>query len=198
MKYNTLEVAALQPDYLGFIFYDRSPRNFAGEMPNVPKSIQKVGVFVNAPIREVIHTMRRYSIAIVQLHGDESPAYCEQLRKEFDTQSIELWKVFSVGQEFNFENLKPYENIVDKFLFDTSGAERGGNGIAFNWNILKEYASKTPFILSGGIGLDEVAAIKELAAELPQLFTIDVNSKLEITPGNKNIKQLEQFMQRLS
>ena len=195
MKHNVAEVATLLPDYLGFIFYDKSPRNFEGEIPKIPSNIKKVGVFVNEKIDSVIETATIHKLDIIQLHGEESPEYCGELSDL--TSNIEIWKVFSVGESFNYDLLKPYENVVNKFLFDTKGKNKGGNGVAFNWEILQKYPSKKPFILSGGIGLEEVDKIHTLMeSELP-LYAIDVNSKFEIGPGLKNSTELKQFINEL-
>lgn len=195
MKYNTQEVAALQPDYLGFIFFDGSPRNFQGDIPHLPNNIQKVGVFVDAEIAFAKAKIEQYNLDILQLHGSESPADIKELRKLTD---VKIWKVFAIKDAFDFEQLNPYEKLVDAFLFDTKGAQKGGNGYTFDWSILKDYASKTPFVLSGGIGLEEVDKVKEiLATDLP-ILALDVNSKFEVKPGLKDIEQLKRFQKELN
>ncbi len=211
MKYkeNIEAVAALQPDYLGFIFYEKSPRNFNSEIPVIPNSIKKVGVFVDASIDFILEKVKKHNFKAIQLHGNESAEYCKELKSRchsaFDAESIskqgnqiEIFKVFSIKDEFDFEILKPHEGIVDYFLFDTKGKEKGGNGYTFDWNVLKNYNSTTPFILSGGIGLEEVAKIKAiLKTDLP-IYCIDINSKFEIEPGLKNINDLEKFKKLLN
>ncbi len=201
MKYqdNIQTVATLLPDYLGFIFYEKSPRNFEGDIPKLPDSIKKTGVFVDASIEFIIKKVTQYNFKAIQLHGDETPEYCQNLDAKLldHRKSIEIWKVFSIKDEFDFNRLKPYEGIVDYFLFDTKGKEKGGNGYTFNWSVLKNYSSTTPFILSGGIGLTEIKKIKEiLKTDLP-IHGIDVNSKFEIEPGLKNIKELKKFITTL-
>lgn len=213
MKYkdNIEAVAALQPDYMGFIFYDKSPRNFDAEIPTISEDIKKVGVFVDAPINQVILKIAKYGLKAVQLHGNESPEYCQSLKntelslpiiedgKEagFTPYNFEVWKVFSIKDTFDFSRLTPYEGIVDCFLFDTKGKEKGGNGYTFDWTALKNYPSKTPFILSGGIGLNEIDNLKAiLNTDLP-IYAIDVNSKFEIEPGLKNSEELEKFKNAL-
>ncbi len=203
MKYNTLEVANLQPDYLGFIFYDKSSRFFDTEIPELPKTIKKVGVFVDATLEEVILKIKTFELQAVQLHGKESVNYCRQLKEKCRTElgkTIELIKVFSIKDHFNFEELKPYEAYCDYFLFDTKGELPGGNGFAFNWNVLKAYPSNKPYFLSGGIGLNEVENINEFleSQASKQCFAIDVNSKFEIKPGLKHIKALKKFKALLS
>lgn len=209
MKYqeNMQAVASLKPDYLGFIFYDKSPRNFEGEIAKLPSNIKKTGVFVDEPLNQVILKIAKYGLKAIQLHGDESPQYCQGLKevalslpiikdgKEvgFKPYDFEIIKVFSIKDTFDFDLLKPYEGVIDYFLFDTKGKEKGGNGYTFDWQVLKNYPSSTPFILSGGIGLEEIEKVKAiLKTDLP-IYAIDVNSKFEIEPGLKNIEELEKF-----
>jgi phosphoribosylanthranilate isomerase len=189
MKYseNILEVSQLLPDYLGFIFWKKSSRYFDGEIPEIPKSIKKVGVFVNATSEEIILKIKEYDLNVIQLHGNENPEFCKKLKQK----NIEIIKVFSVNDDFNFSILEPFENACDYFLFDTKGKLPGGNGITFNWQILQHYKLTKPFFLSGGIGLEEIENIKKL--NLP-IYAIDVNSKFEIEAGLKNIEQLKQLV----
>lgn len=211
MKYNTAEVAQLQPDYLGFIFYEKSPRNYdLNEIPSLTLGIKKVGVFVNADLDFVLEKINQFNFDGIQLHGNESPEYCEELKSRCQIEhvtlslpkrnrdpklkTIELWKVFSIKDTFDFSILEDYEAVVDKFLFDTKGKEKGGNGYTFDWSVLKKYNSQKPFILSGGIGLEELAAVQELQATGLPLYAIDVNSKFEDKPGLKNIKELNKLM----
>jgi len=194
MKYNTAEVAMLQPDYLGFIFYEKSPRNFEGVIPKLPNTIKKVGVFVNATKENVIEKIRIYKLNVIQLHGEETPQFCKELKSEVDTKII---KVFSVKDAFDFSILEPYEDVVDYYLFDTKGKEKGGNGIIFNWNILKHYPSTKPFILSGGIGSNVIEDLKKFITSSLPLYSIDVNSKFETKPGLKNIDTLKNFINEL-
>ena len=188
MKYpeNILEVSELLPDFLGFIFWEKSSRYFDGEIPEIPKLIKKVGVFVNATLEEISFKIKKYDLDLIQLHGNESPKFCEKLKKE----NIEIIKVFSVNDDFDFSLLKPFENTCNYFLFDTKGKLPGGNGITFNWQILQQYKLTKPIFLSGGIGLDEIENIKKL--NLP-IYAIDVNSKFEIEAGLKNIELLKNF-----
>ena len=160
MKYqdNIIQVAALQPDYLGFIFYEKSARNFdAVSIPNISESIKKTGVFVDADINFVKEKINTHKLKAVQLHGKESPEYCKQLHEE----NVEIFKVFSIKNEFDFGVLEPYNGIVNYFLFDTKGKLPGGDGYVFDWTILNNYPSTTPFFLSGGIGLNEIDDIKK-------------------------------------
>ncbi|MCX2679690.1 phosphoribosylanthranilate isomerase [Galbibacter sp. EGI 63066] len=196
MKYpeNMKSVAGLQPDYLGFIFYEKSARYFEGEIPKLPENIKKTGVFVDASVEDIVSKIKTYGLDAVQLHGNESPGFCEEIRER--SCETELIKVFSVKDEFDFSVLSPYENVVDYYLFDTKGKLPGGNGYAFNWKLLSDYPSKKPFFLSGGIGLEHTEKLKQVDPKLP-IHAIDVNSKFEIAPGQKNIEQLKQFIDKV-
>jgi len=195
MKYqdNINQVAALQPDYLGFIFYDKSARFFNDVIPQVPNTIKKVGVFVDATLEEVNENIVKFDLQAVQLHGDERPELCGNV------ENAEVIKVFAVGNTFDFGVLKQYEEVCDYFLFDTKGKEKGGNGIVFDWNLLKNYPSEKPFILSGGIGLDELESIKDFQnSKLARYcYALDLNSKFEDEPGLKNVEKLKYFKNNL-
>ncbi|MBS7233074.1 phosphoribosylanthranilate isomerase [Flavobacterium psychroterrae] len=195
MKYpeNILEVGALLPDYMGFIFYEKSARYFNGTIPELIKTIKKAGVFVNESVENIINKINEHNLQAVQLHGEESVAFCQELKNKMDNK-IEIIKVFSVGDDFDFEVVKPFENVCNYFLFDTKGKLPGGNGTTFDWKILKNYKSDKPFFLSGGIGLEEIAAIKNL--KLP-VYAIDVNSRFEIESGLKNKNLLTNFKRKL-
>ncbi len=201
MKYpeNILDVAKLQPDYLGFIFYENSKRNFEGVIPVISDKIKKTGVFVNESIEFVLDKVKKYNLKAIQLHGFENEKYCRDLRIKIQDNSIEIIKVFSVGESFNFSKLKGYETVCNYFLFDTKGKKRGGNGIAFNWKLLENYPSKKPYFLSGGIGLDTVEDIKEFfkSDASKYCYALDINSKFEDKPGFKNIEDLKLFIQDL-
>jgi len=197
MKYqdNILEVSALNPDYMGFIFYEKSPRRISEPAPEVPKNIKKVGVFVNASTDTITKNIDEFGLNVVQLHGDETAEFCKNIR----TKNIEIIKVFSVKNNFNFNKLKPFEAHVDYFLFDTKGPNPGGNGYCFDWSILENYDSKTPYFLSGGIGLEEIETLNEFknSAAAKQCYAIDVNSKFEIKPALKDSIKLKKFIERL-
>jgi len=220
---NILAVTALQPDYLGFIFYDKSARFFDGEsrdfVTKLPKSIKKVGVFVNASLEYIIEKIQQYDLQAVQLHGDESVEFCAKLKSQFCNAEfisasqtnidetlkqvqgdIEIIKVFSIKSEFNFDKLTAYEAVCDYFLFDTKGKNPGGNGYTFNWEVLKDYPSTKPYFLSGGIGLDEVEKVLSFLKENESkyCYAIDVNSKFEIEPGLKDIDKLKEFKKKLN
>ncbi len=199
MKYqdNIQEVATLQPDYLGFIFYEQSARHFdAHRIPEISNTIKKTGVFVDADLDFVIKKISKHNLKAVQLHGNETPEYCKQLRGK----NIEIIKVFSIKNEFDFSVLKLYDDIVDYFLFDTKGKLPGGNGYVFDWTILNNYPSTTFFFLSGGIGLSQIDDINKFqkSEASKYCYALDVNSKFEIEPGFKNVKDLKKFKNNLT
>ena len=189
---NVAEVATLQPDYMGFILWDGSKR-YCETLPEVPATITKVGVFVDAPLNEIEHAISTFKLGAVQLHGNESPQKCRELQGK--TQVI---KAFGIGEGFDFTTLLDYMPYCDFFLFDTKGPMPGGNGTTFDWSILKNYAFDLPFFISGGIGLEEIDKINELRnADLP-VYAIDVNSKFETAPAFKNVEQLKNFKEKLA
>jgi len=199
MKYpgNILEVGSLLPDYMGFIFWKKSARYFDGQLPNLPQSIKKTGVFVNASQEEIAAKVTQYDLQAVQLHGQESVEFCQELKTKL-AKSIEIIKVFSVDEAFDFDQLQAFETVCDYFLFDTKGKLPGGNGTTFDWKVLENYPSKKPFFLSGGIGLDEIDLVNEiLKTDLP-IYAIDVNSKFEIEAGLKNSELLDRFKQKIN
>lgn len=204
MKYpdNILEVGSLLPDYMGFIFWDKSARYFNGSIPDLPKSIKKVGVFVNATQEDIFEKIAKYDLQAVQLHGHESVEFCLDLKQVLKDENgkqiqIEIIKVFSVDDSFDFEVLKPFETVCDYFLFDTKGKLPGGNGTTFNWKVLEKYSSNKPFFLSGGIGLEEIDLTKEILTTNLPIHALDLNSKFEIEPGLKDKKILKKFQNNL-
>jgi phosphoribosylanthranilate isomerase len=199
MKYpdNILEVGSLLPDYMGFIFWEKSARYFDGIMPDLPKSIKKVGVFVNENIPVIKEKIAKYDLQAIQLHGKESVEFCLELKNKID-HSIEIFKVFSADENFDFSILKAYEPVCDYFLFDTKGKLPGGNGTTFDWRILENYPSPKPFFLSGGIGIEELDSINEISKTNLPIYAIDVNSKFEIEPGLKNIQLCTDAIYRVS
>ncbi|MEZ7515315.1 phosphoribosylanthranilate isomerase [Flavobacterium frigidarium] len=188
MKYpdNIVELGTLLPDYMGFIFWDKSSRYFNGQIPELPKSIKKTGVFVNETVENIVQKVLQYDLQAVQLHGKESVAFCAELRKSL-LKNIEIIKVFSILDTFDFAVLEPFELVCDYFLFDTKGKLPGGNGTTFDWKVLQQYPSSKPFFLSGGIGPEELEAVSEILKTNLPVHAIDVNSKFEIEPGLKNI-----------
>jgi len=193
---NIEDLVALRPDYLGFIFYKPSPR-YVGEqlmqetIAAIPASVKKVGVFVNAPEREMDEARIRFGLDILQLHGEESPELCFLMKQT----GARIMKVFRVDDLFGFAQTRRYEDYCDYFLFDTATKAYGGSGHKFNWQLLKNYNNARPVFLSGGIGPEDVDDILQL--EGLNLKGIDVNSKFETEPGLKDIERLKSFMEQV-
>jgi phosphoribosylanthranilate isomerase len=200
---NIEAVAQLQPDYLGFIFYKKSPRHFKGKMPDLPLETKKVGVFVYSKLNKILNKALKYNLDAIQLHGDQDAEFCAKLKRtlqdiqgeEREKNPVEIIKVFSVGESFDFSVLNEFEEVCDYYLFDTKGKEKGGNGVVFDWKLLEKYPSKKPFFLSGGIGLQEIESLQKFKQkEVSKLcYAFDVNSKFETKPGCKNVENLQKF-----
>ncbi len=185
-------------EFAGFIFYANSPRNVYRYMAPAEikkirgKGINKVGVFVNAPVEEVLKTVDACGLYLVQLHGDETPKYCEKI-----ADYVTVVKAFRLREDDNvLWKVKDYRDIADMFLFDTEGAGYGGTGKKFNWSVLKGLNIKKPFFLSGGISPEDTELLKEFAMDpvSKDLFSIDINSKFETSPGIKNMEKIREFL----
>lgn len=203
MKYpeNMTEVSTLLPDYLGFIFWEKSSRFVDGIIPELPKSIAKVGVFVDATVQEIISKIEKYDLQLVQLHGKETPECCEVLQQALKKLNyhVSIIKVFSILDTFDFSQLAAYKDVCDYFLFDTKGKLPGGNGFQFDWEILNNYNLTKPYFLSGGIGSDVIDKIRAFQATTAATYciAIDVNSGFELAPGQKDTIQLQKFKNSL-
>ncbi|MBL4649764.1 MAG: phosphoribosylanthranilate isomerase [Aureispira sp.] len=189
---NIKDLGALDIDFVGFIFYNKSSRNVE-ELPiiNIPERIQRVGVFVNASVAKIEQKAEEFNLDYIQLHGDESPEFCEALQSKGYT----LFKAFAVDDAFDFKVLEAYENCCTYFLLDAKGSSYGGNGIQFDWKILDQYTSQKPFFLSGGIDMNSIQSVLNL--ELPQLYGIDVNSKFELSPALKDISKIRALVKEI-
>ena len=190
---NIIKASKLNPDYLGFIFWKKSPRYFNKKIPLINKRINLTGIFVNESLNEIKKQIHNHKLSVIQLHGNESPSFCEKIK----TLGIKCIKSFSIDKDFNFSRLKNYEDVCDYFLFDTKGKLPGGNSYKFDWKLLEKYTFLKPFILSGGIGLKDISEIKKIIKSDLPIHAIDVNSKFEISPGNKNIELLKKFKLKL-
>ncbi|MDE5875638.1 MAG: phosphoribosylanthranilate isomerase [Muribaculaceae bacterium] len=192
---NVAEVALLRPDYMGFIFYPRSPRHCGDLDPdvvrNLPEEITPVAVTVNMEIGEIERLCGRYAIDTVQLHGDESPDFCRELRER----GLTVFKAKGVKDAESVRSLSHYEGAVDMFVLDTASAARGGTGKKFDWNLLPLYSGHTPFMLSGGIGPEDAEMV--LSLRHPSFAGIDLNSRFEQAPGLKDATLLDNFFKRI-
>jgi phosphoribosylanthranilate isomerase len=185
---NIMEVAALSPDYMGFIFYPKSPR-YVGEDFRIPSdfptNIIRVGVFVNESSDRIIAYARQHRLNFIQLHGSESVKRCEELKQH----NLQVIKVFSIDEETTFEITKDYSAAADFVLFDTKGKYYGGNAQTFRWQRLGDYNQKIPFFLSGGLSPENIPGIAGLKDM--NLYALDVNSGAERSPGVKDIKKIK-------
>ena len=193
---NILQVARLQPDMMGFIFYSRSPRNAEKLNPSVlsqiPNSIKKIGVFVNEDLENILTIIRKYNLDGVQLHGAENFRLCQKLKEKAKVMVI---KAFPIMTDDNFKVTNDYESVCDYFLFDTKTDVYGGSGLKFDWTMLNAYHGNKDFILSGGISADDIEPI--LKINHPKMAGIDLNSKFEIKPGLKDIEKLKYFIHEI-
>jgi phosphoribosylanthranilate isomerase len=193
MKYaaNIKDLADLNPDFMGFIFYPPSKR-FVGvdfqkqDIEHLSAEINRTSVFVNAHHHEIVEFANLYGIKTLQLHGAETPIFCRELMDK----GFKVIKAFGIDENFNFGILNEYLNHVDFFLFDTKTKEHGGSGLSFDWEILQRYTLNKPFFISGGLSSENVLEV--LKIKNPNFFGVDLNSKFEIEPGLKNIEQLKQ------
>ncbi len=195
---NIAAVAELQPDYLGFIFYEKSPRlisDVSAELIKyIPSEIKTVGVFVNEDIEKVKDKVIALKLKAVQLHGSESPEYCAALKSDFPT--LEVIKAFGIDEDFDFSALESYLEVADYFLFDTKTKAHGGSGKTFNWSVLDRYTYSKPYFLSGGIDLEHTTAIKNINDE--RLYALDINSRFETEPGLKDAAKIKEFIKEMN
>lgn len=184
---NIMDVASLDPQYLGFIFYGKSPR-YVGDgfkLPStLPSSINKVGVFVNEATDVIIRKVKTLEFDFIQLHGNETVEQCAALK----AMGMKIIKAFSVDEEFDFLKIDAFKKHVDFFLFDTKGKLFGGNARTFDWTLLKKYDQEVPFFLSGGLSTTNIEQLGEVGNM--NLHALDFNSGVEEAPGLKNIEKV--------
>ncbi len=188
-------------EFAGFNFYPRSPRYVYKNMPataikKMRGKINKVGVFVNEDPDELLRTVDECGLYLVQLHGDESPRYCERI-----SNYIGVIKVFRLSADDNVEwKIKDFYEVADMFMFDTESVAYGGSGKKFDWKILQGLEIKKPFFLAGGISASDVDELKIFEKEkvAKDLFAIDINSKFEVAPGIKDVDLIKSFRKKLS
>lgn len=209
---NIREVESLGVDLIGMIFYAKSPR-YVGERPSfLPRKAKSVGVFVDAGPQDIIAHVKNYDLSAVQLHGHESPEYIRALRQalceagftnripeqalgEADSApcTIKILKAVGISDEHSLDGLDAYEGLIDAFVFDTKTPKMGGSGKAFNHSLLRHYHGHTPFLLSGGLSLDNAQEILSFAH--PALLGYDLNSRFETAPALKDTARLRQFIE---
>jgi len=185
--------------FAGFIFYPKSPRYVFKHMTTTQirkeNNINKVGVFVNAPVEEVLHMVDECRLHMVQLHGDESPKYCEKI-----ADYVSVVKAFRLSDNDSVQwMIRPFMDVCDMFMFDTMGAGYGGTGKKFDWNMLQGQTIGKPFFLSGGIEPGDEEKLKSFTSEpvAKALFAVDINSKFELAPGIKELDKVRVFADNL-
>lgn len=216
---NIREVSELDIDMMGFIFWKDSPRfvrmisSHAGIIPDYSEErlnknsgkvvddqhrIKRVGVFVDDMPQTIVTRIYNYELDYVQLHGEESCIMIDNLRRTLEPDirtGVKIIKTISVSSAEDIEKTKEYEGCVDRFLFDTKCPTMGGSGDKFDWSVLSAYKGNVPFLLSGGIGMDDVDKIKSF--QHPQFAGVDVNSCFETEPGVKDVEKLRLFIEKL-
>ncbi|KUJ56627.1 phosphoribosylanthranilate isomerase [Chryseobacterium aquaticum] len=194
------ELVALKIDFLGFIFYAKSPRfvlNYLtlDDISKINHS-RKVGVFVNETIENIVEFSEKSDLNLIQLHGDENDEYILRLRKSLN-EKIQIIKVIRIGNQTieelqNTINRQPITN--NYLLFDTDSKAFGGTGNTFDWQILNQLKINKPYFLSGGISLENVGETNKL---IQQPFALDVNSKFETEPGIKDVEKIKRLYEKL-
>ncbi len=189
---NIHQLHKITPDYIGFIFHKSSSRYVSQPLTlEKPKAITYVGVFVDDTIERIQSKIEIYKLDCIQLHGNETPEFCQNI----SNLGVQVIKAFNITSGFNFEALNIYSPYCDYFLFDATGKHPGGNGVSFNWELLKHYKGIRPFFLSGGINISMAWKIKYL--NHPKLYAIDINSQFEYKPALKNINNITIFKDEL-
>ncbi len=190
---NIKDLVKLAPDYIGFIFYPKSPR-YAGNSLSpditslIPAPIRKTGVFVNENTATILDICKKYQLDAVQLHGSESPEQCKALKD----QGLEIIKVFSLKKTDDSIKTEAFRGVSDFFLFDTPTSEYGGSGKKFDWSLLSGLNPERPFFLSGGIAPADADKILEECPLIP--YALDINSQFESSPGFKNLDSVKKFI----
>ena len=193
---NISQLLELKPDFMGMIFYHKSPRfvdfNLCPSETLVQKfpSVKKVGVFVNQTVDEILSIVAKFNLDVVQLHGSETPDECGIFKQK----GISVFKAFGISTKEDLEKLESYKDVVEKFVLDTKTESYGGSGKKFNWTILNEFSVPKPFLLSGGIGLEDIETVTKL--KINNMAGIDLNSKFEISPALKDIAKLKDVFKK--
>jgi len=164
-------------------------------MKKIGGGIGKVGVFVNTPYEELLQTVESYRLDIVQLHGDETPIFCEKVANY-----VTVIKAFRLSDNDPLEwMVRPFHDASDMYMFDTLGAGYGGTGKKFDWKVLSDAVIDKLFLLSGGIEPGDEEKLKAFAKEeaARKLFALDINSKFEFSPGVKDMDRVKKFIQEM-
>lgn len=195
---NIRQVEALGIDIIGFIFWEASAR-YVAQKPDYLPACVRTGVFVNATPEYILSVVHDYGLSYIQLHGQESPEFCRNLclaLHQNGLSSVQLIKAFSISTPEDLTPVRQYESQCRFLLFDTKTPLPGGSGKQFDWQILQHYSGTLPFLLSGGIGPDDIKRLHEF--HHPLCAGIDLNSRFEISPGVKDATLLKNFLTQLN
>ena len=187
---NIRAIEQTKADLMGFIFYHKSPRFVASLPEYMPKKQKRVGVFVNASLEQILAKAQKFSLEYIQLHGDEPPAFCSELKNR----GLKVIRAQRIANADDIIRAESY-NMADLMIFDTKTELYGGSGKKFNWQLLENYKGCVPFLLSGGIRSDTFEEIK--AFFHPQFAGIDLNSGFEISPALKDVGKLNNFIEKI-
>jgi len=182
--------------HMGLIFFEKSPRHVKLEeakklSQHAAHRIQKVAVSVNADDDYMDEIVKAMQPDVLQLHGKESVERVQELKVEYN---LPIMKAFAISEVSDFEQVKPYIGIADKFLFDAKPPKGsklpGGNGVAFDWEIMDALPKDVPYMLSGGLDDSNICeAIKRSGAN-----AVDISSGVESSAGLKDMKLIEEFL----
>lgn len=192
---NVGRVADLSPDMMGFIFYERSPR-FVGELDvdiirSLPHNVTPVALFVDEEHTKIMNICNLYGFKTVQLHGNERPEECRRLKDA----GLSVIKAFGIDGDTDWAEIETYDGVADLFVLDSRSPGRGGSGRKFDWTKLENYPLPTPYLLSGGIGPDDLQNVMDVS--LPGMVGIDLNSRFEKAPALKDVEKLAHFIKSL-
>ncbi len=190
---NIRRVEALGIDWMGFIFWPRSSRYVNAVPDYLPQRARRVGVFVDAEIKDIVRHVHDFGLNAIQLHGHESADYMKRLREKCG--GVDIIKAVSVAGRDDIAPFMTSGGVADYLLFDTKCPTVGGSGQQFDWTVLEAYDGTAPFLLSGGIGPGDAALVK--AFRHPRCIGIDLNSRFELAPGLKDADALAAFLQEL-
>jgi phosphoribosylanthranilate isomerase len=189
---NIAIVSKLDIDWMGMIFYPKSPRHVEHSLEDASfNGLDKVGVFVDASLAEIKDKVFRYGLNMIQLHGSESPEFCREVKRL----GLKVIKALAISDRTDLADASSYESMVDYLLLDTKSSGKGGSGRKFDWSILEAYTADLPFLLSGGIGPEDAEAIGQV--DHPRMMGVDLNSRFEVSPGLKGVDLVQRFVRDL-
>ena len=211
---NIHAVKELGIDFLGLIFWPKSSRYVkditvrAGNIPDIPIELgmnngperhpATVGVFVNEMPQTVVTHAYNYKLDYIQLHGEESPTYIDNLKRTLIPDimpDIKVIKALSIREADDVKRWRQYKDHTDLILFDTKCDCVGGSGKHFDWSVLEGYDGDIPFLLSGGIGPEDAESVRRFSH--PMCIGIDINSRFETAPAMKDISKLRTFINEI-